>query len=291
MGGGTTVVTGWGLLGQAVAKLAHDERRNVRVVGRSVVGDGRSWWRADLAREPLSPDAMRDADLLVHTAAMTSVIGCERDPDLARRVNADATRSVVDAAFARHVPVVYPSTDWVFDGARGYYSEVDAIAPINVYGSTKAQGEEYVLAHGGLIVRGSFVGARPDRRRGLRETLAGRASPRVARDRVSSPLWVGDYARALLQLAALDVSGVVHLGSASATTWETFCRAARELLVGTPDILPAPPDEVPRPHDTSLDARRAERLLGWSMPDWEDVCQSFAHEDAVRPTWSPSVAR
>jgi dTDP-4-dehydrorhamnose reductase len=279
------VVTGWGLLGQAIARVVRQRGDQVRVIGSSVADlPGRSW-RVDLVESRLPDESVEGADLVIHTAALTSVVECERDPDRARRVNTAVTRAVAEVASEFDVPIAFASTDWVFDGVRGRYREGDAVRPVNVYGATKAAAEECVLDANGLVLRGAFVGGRPDGRVGLREALRGSATPAVARPRLNTPLWVGDYARDLLELVRARVRGVVHLGSATSVEWGVFCRRARSLLVGTSDVAPAPDDEVPRPHDSSLDTGKATMLLGRSMPEWEAVCATFAREEAMVADW------
>ena len=94
----------------------------------------------------------RDPELVFHAAAWTDVDGAEAEPDAARRVNVEGTRNVV----ALGVPVVYFSTDYVFDGEkRAPYVESDEPRPLSVYGRTKLQGEREIGP--GWIVRSSWL--------------------------------------------------------------------------------------------------------------------------------------
>ena len=84
-------------------------------------------------------------DLVVHTAAYTDVDGCEKNPDKAYRVNALGTQNVCLACQDLNVPVVYISTDFVFDGSKNSpYLEFDQPHPISIYGRSKFAGEKYV---------------------------------------------------------------------------------------------------------------------------------------------------
>ncbi len=151
-----------GQLGAALAEAFPD----ARAVARS------EW---DVA-EPY-PFAERP-ELVLHTAAWTKVDDAESDPEGARRVNVDGTRNVV----ALGAPIVYFSTDYVFDGAkREPYVESDPTNPLGVYARTKLEGEQEVRE--GWIVRSSWLfGAdgkqfRPDdapARRGARRGVGGR---------------------------------------------------------------------------------------------------------------------
>ena len=223
------------------------------------------------------PDVAVDgASLVVHTAALTSAVGCERDPVGARYANVDVTVQVAAQADAAAIPVVYPSTDWVFDGFKGMYRESDTTKPINEYGRTKADGEVPVLARGGLVLRGSFVGARPDGRSGLRELLGAPAPPAVARSRAHNPLDVRTYAEVLFDLAVLRVEGVVHVGCRDRIAWNDLCRSVRHDLTGLSEIAPAPTDTVRRPRDSSLDTELVVSLLGRSLPDSQTVVAALA---------------
>src|SRR5204863_9922586 len=73
-------------------------------------------------------------DVVVHTAAMTDVDGCERDPDAAWRLNVQGTESVAVAAAQVGARIVHLSTEYVFDGTAGPYSEDASPNPISVYG-------------------------------------------------------------------------------------------------------------------------------------------------------------
>ncbi len=91
-------------------------------------------------------------DLVLHMAAYTDVTQAETSRELAWRTNVVGTRNI-----AKHAPkLVHVSTDYVFDGERGQYTETDAPKPANYYAFTKTVAEESVLAAGGLVVRTSF---------------------------------------------------------------------------------------------------------------------------------------
>src|SRR5690606_10811100 len=91
--------------------------------------------------------ALRDRsfDLIVHTAAMTNVDGCEREPDAAYRANAIGAQNMALLAQATDAALLYVSTDYVYDGRkRSPYRESDPTHPLSVYAASKLAGEYYV---------------------------------------------------------------------------------------------------------------------------------------------------
>lgn len=218
-------------------------------------------------------EALEGADLVVHTAAMTDVDGCERDPERAEAVNRGGAANVA-AAGAR---VIHLSTDYVFSGSEpGEYAEDDPTGPLGAYGRSKLAGERAVLARpGNLVVRTSWVygDGRNFIRSILRAERAGTAL-RVVDDQRGRPTWAGDLARAIAFLAGRDDSGILHVtGAGEPCTWADLA----EVVVGHPveritsEELGAP---APRPRNSVLSLERA-RSLGVPLADWRDSVMRF----------------
>ena len=85
---------------------------------------------------------------VVHSAAVTSPDDCEKDPEFARRINVDATR-ILATNLPEDTLLIYISTDLVFDGLKGFYSEDDKPKPVNIYGETKLEAENIVRSRPG----------------------------------------------------------------------------------------------------------------------------------------------
>lgn len=217
--------------------------------------------------------AFGPGDVVIHAAAKTDVDGCERDPDTAFAVNADAARNVAGTG-AR---VIGLSTDYVFDGsAEAAYREDDQTNPLSVYGRSKLAGERALLARpGNLVVRTSWVYG--DGRNFFRAILAAERAGRTLRvvdDQRGRPTAALDLARALAYLVARDVSGVVHVtGDGEPCTWADLA----ELAVGHPveristEEFGAP---APRPRSSVLALDRA-RALGVPLTDWHDSVRRY----------------
>jgi dTDP-4-dehydrorhamnose reductase len=160
-------------------------------------------------------------DLVLHAAAWTGVDDAESDPEGAERVNVLGTRNVVGLG----APVVYYSTDYVFDGRkREPYVESDAPNPLGVYGRTKLAGEREVRE--GWIVRSSWLFGWTGHNfvRTMLRLGAERDEVAVVDDQRGSPTYVGHLAEATRAVIELPY-GVWHVGAEGDCTWADFAEA------------------------------------------------------------------
>lgn len=154
---------------------------------------------------------------VVNTAAMTSVDGCERDPDGARLVHVDATRHLVDACCRGGSRLIHFSTNYVFDGRSGPYSEDDPTNPLGVYGQTKLESESIVLDSDlqGVVVRTAvFYGPENGKPNfltwALRELVLGHPI-RIVTDEWANPTYVPDLAEAVARIVSdARIAGCFH---------------------------------------------------------------------------------
>ena len=209
----------------------------------------------DLAVEdlPAVMDALVPArpEVVVHTAAMTSVDGCEEDPRGAFLANALGTRNVALAAVRADAILLHISTDYVFDGEKGEpYHEFDLPNPISVYGRSKLAGEweARTIAPDHLVVRTSWVfGGGKDFLSGALGRLAkGESVPAIV-DLVGTPTYVRHLAERLMPLVVSGFRGVVHLGGPEVTTWHDLLIRAVDLDRLPGEVIEQKADELGRP--------------------------------------------
>jgi dTDP-4-dehydrorhamnose reductase len=163
-------------------------------------------------------------NLVLHAAAWTDVDGAESQAAAAETVNVRGTRNVVELG----APVVYFSTDYVFDGAkREPYVESDAPNPLSVYGRTKLAGEEEL--RDGWIVRSSWLFAGTGKNFLTTMLALGEKQDEVAvvDDQCGSPTFVGHLAAATKDVLALPY-GVYHVAAGGEATWADFAEAIFE---------------------------------------------------------------
>lgn len=219
--------------------------------------------------------------VIVHTAALNP--GRAKAEDF-HAVNVEGTRRVSRAAAEVGARLVHVSTDVLFDGERGRYTEADAPSPITPYGRSKAGAEAAVRASGAeaVIVRTSLIyGWRPRRDRQSRwvvgDVTAGK-DVRLFTDEYRRPVWVESLAAALVELAGMAYTGVLHVAGGQALSRYDFgLRLLRFYGVSVEAIeahvVPALAVEADaiRPLDCTLDCSRARSLLTTPLPGVDTV--------------------
>lgn len=208
--------------------------------------------------------------LVFHCAAYTRVDDAERDRDLAFAVNATGAANMASACAEVGARMVYPSTDYVFDGtARVPYTPHAPVAPLNAYGSSKLEGERQVLAGcEALVVRTSWLYGAGGRNfvRTITDRLRAGKQLRVVADQEGAPTWTPDLARSLLALApAAPRGGIFHLTNSGSVTWFGFaCEIATQSGLDA-DIQPCTTADYPtparRPSYSVLNCSDAQQLI------------------------------
>jgi dTDP-4-dehydrorhamnose reductase len=230
------------------------------------------------------------ADLVVLAAAYTAVDLAETERDLAYQVNAGTPAAIAEALGQAGPPLVFVSTDYVFDGDKGApYAEDDATNPGNVYGASKLDGERRVLAaHArSTVIRTSWVVSSHGKnfvKTMLR--LAGAGTPlKVVADQYGRPTAARDLARFILSQAARlskapagdPAFGVFHFANAGEVTWKAFAEGIFDLALGAeaPSVganatadWPAP---AKRPLRGTLDTTKLEQTFGVTPRPWRDA--------------------
>lgn len=230
-------------------------------------------------------------DVLINAAAYHVLPECEQNPTEALRINMEGAAHVARIARELSVPVVFYSTDYVFDGAKGApYEEGDAVRPLQVYGFSKLAGEYAVQsAHpvGALVVRaaGIFGGETGSRSKGgnfvltVLKTLQEKRRMEVSSDIVISPTYAGDLARATLELLRAGApAGVYHLSNAGEASWYEFAKEI-QLLTGAEGVIEGIAHGgqyggMRRPLYSAL-ANTAAKKYGVELPHWREGIKSY----------------
>ena len=208
-----------------------------------------------------------EVDLVLHAAAWTNVDGAETEPAAAELVNVDGTRNVA----ALGAPVVYFSTDYVFDGSKhAPYVESDEPRPLSVYARTKLEGEREV--RDGWIVRSSWLFGWTGTNfvRTMLKLGEERDEVSVVADQVGCPTYVGHLAEATRQVLTLP-GGVWHLAAEGECTWAEFARAIFEESGVDCRVTEITTEELGRPAPRpAYSVLRSEREGAPRLPHWRD---------------------
>ncbi|CAM3359300.1 dTDP-4-dehydrorhamnose reductase [Paracoccus aminovorans] len=239
---------------------------------------------ADLSDPAACAEAIRESGCaaVLNAAAHTAVDRAESEPELARRINAEAPAAMARACAALGVPFLSLSTDYVFDGSGAApWVETDPTGPLGIYGATKLAGEQAIAASGGqwAVLRTSWVFSSHGANfvRTMLRLAAERSELRVVADQHGGPTPAADIAAACLTvLAAMrgDATrgGLYHFSGAPDITWADFARAimadaglaCRIIDISTSDY----PTPARRPANSRLDCAAILRDFGISRPDW-----------------------
>ncbi|SPE54187.1 dTDP-4-dehydrorhamnose reductase [Verrucomicrobia bacterium] len=257
------------------------------LIGNCLVKEAKAWfsrWNArGLTRQELDLTDYREVRrqferdkpaLVVHCAALTDTTQCQANPELAWRLNFEMTARL--AEIACDIPLIYFSTDLVFDGRVGNYSETAMVNPLSVYAETKAAAEKLVLANPRhSVVRTSLNGGvSPTGDRGFNEKLrraweTGQMLDLYV-DEFRCPIAGVETARAVWQLAAAPQPGLFHVaGSERMSRWDIGQALARRWPQVKPRLRPASLQGyrgAPRSPDTSLNCAKVQRLLSFPLP-------------------------
>lgn len=260
----------------AAGMLGRDLMLAAGNAGHDVVGFGRRELDITDAAAVEKKFDLERPDIVINSAAWTDVDGAEEAEEAAFAVNGTGAGNVAAAAAGVGAGVVFVSTDYVFDGAKGApYVESDQPAPLSAYGRTKLAGEEATAAANKrhFIVRsaGLFgIGGNNFVETMLR--LAGTQSEvLVVRDQVGSPTYTWHLAYGIVRLIEGIEYGIHHMAAAGKCSWYEFAREIFEqakvdckVLSGTTEMLGRP---APRPPFSALTSQREHAIR---LPSWHD---------------------
>ncbi len=243
----------------------------------------------DITR-PESVDAVLDRyrpGALVNCAAYTAVDKAEEEPELARKLNADAVELLARAARARGVHFITISTDYVFHGRGAEPFPEDApesaYGPLNVYGLTKLDGELRTRAVGGdwCIARTQWLYGRNGKNfiDSIAALAATRDKIRVVSDQVGAATWTVDVAAGIEKLIDARATGVYHLVNSGYGSWCDVAARVAEKKGLKCVVEPCTTDEFPRPARRPANSRLLQgkyaALAGAPLRRWEDALDDY----------------
>lgn len=223
-------------------------------------------------------------DVVIDTAALHNVDYCETHRDKAWRVNVEGTRNVADACREVGAKMIFISTDYVFDGRKGFYTEGDAPNPLHYYAETKLEGENIVKESGVdyAIARPSVIyGWNPGELADLRSSsgksmnfviwalgkLRKGETTNIVTDQYSSPTLADNLAEILLVLSKSEKQGIYHMAGKTCLNRFDFAKKIAKVFELDESLVKPVTSDVfkqvaERPMRCCLDVSKAERELG-----------------------------
>jgi dTDP-4-dehydrorhamnose reductase len=257
----------------------------------------------DLSDVPSIEAILKDisADLIINPAAYTAVDLAEQEANAAYTINRDAVAAIATYCAKTETPLIHFSTDYVFAGdASEAYLETDETAPSGVYGQSKLDGENAVLASGApaIILRTAWVYSNHGKNfyKTMLNLAASRDQLSIVGDQVGAPTYAGSIADATKQLVALIVeqggisegqSGIYNFTCQGQTSWAEFAKAIfveNEITNVTVNSIRT--DEYPtpakRPAFSVLDGEKLKQTFDIGLPHWGTALAHCAAEIKVR---------
>jgi dTDP-4-dehydrorhamnose reductase len=267
----------------------------------------RKFYKCDITKKQEVADFIKrvNSDIVIHAAAWTDVDGCELDPKKAYKVNSEGTKNVALACKSAGVPLIYISTDFVFDGKKkSAYVEDDRTNPISAYGDSKLKGEEAVrdILKEYYILRTSWLYGRHGKN--FVDTILAKAKSekalQVVNDQVGSPTFTRDLAKAIRALLDTFSSklpgphstragagearsskgyGIYHVSNAGSVSWYEYAKEILRLARSGTKVDPISSKKMGRPAKrpamSALDNSKFIKFTGYRMRNWKEALRDY----------------
>jgi len=287
------ITGGSGLLGSKIAALATEKgyeaysgyNEHEAVNGTPIKLDICNKKNVQTVFERTRPQAV------VHAAALTNVDKCEEDVGLARKINVEGTINIVDSSKSHNSFLVYVSTDYVFSGKEGLYTETDETNPINHYGLTKLEAEKVVQAStvNWCIVRPSVIyGATPATGKvnfalWILDKLRNNEPIKIITDQWVSPTLNTNLAEMILETIEKRHTGIYHLSGATPINRYDFATKIAETFQLDKKIISKTKSSdmnwhAKRPRNTSLNVEKATNTLDKKPLKIEEALNTLKEE-------------
>ncbi|MDE1817908.1 MAG: dTDP-4-dehydrorhamnose reductase [Thaumarchaeota archaeon] len=233
-------------------------------------------------------------DVIIHLAAMTNVELCEKEKDISLKINAKSTEILSKQAAKHGSFFVYVSTDYVFDGEKGMKRELDIPNPVDYYGYSKYQGELAVqdMTSNWCIARTSTPFGIHDAKKSFPsfviENLKAKKEIDIVTDQYTSPTYVPNLSRMLIEISTRQILGVIHLaGTTRISRYDMATLVAKKLSLDKNLLKPANIKDMnwtaKRPKDSSLDVSKATHILNEKPLSVEQGLDKFIAELQTKP--------
>lgn len=244
--------------------------------------------RADLSSKPIIDKLIStyQPNWIVHCAALTNVDWCEEHPRKTWQINAQIPYNLALAARESNANLIYISTDSVFDGLSGDYSELSPTNPPNIYAKSKLIGEELVKKEldRSLVIRTNIYGWGIYEKKNLAEWILGRLKSNQIvpgfTDAVFNPILVNDLSEIILDAIDSELTGLYHIAGKQTCNKYEFAQKIAEIFglekeLVRPTTIDSSNLRANRPKNTSLSTNKISHTLNRVMPDLASGLKRF----------------
>lgn len=224
-------------------------------------------------------------DAVMHCAAYTAVDAAEENVELCRKINGEGTRNIAEVCRELDIPMMYISTDYVFDGqGERPWEPDDERHPLNVYGQTKYEGELAVeeLLDKYFIVRIAWVFGVNGKNFIKTMLRLGRERGKVSvvNDQIGSPTYTYDLARLLVDMIQTDKYGRYHATNEGLCSWYEFaCEIFKKAGMDHVEVTPVTSREFPvkavRPSNSRMSKEKLTENGFERLPSWQDALERY----------------
>lgn len=228
-------------------------------------------------------------DVVVHAAALSQVDLAEQEQWQAYSINVGGTLNVLANAEPLQAFFIFISTDFVFDGLKGYYQETDPTGPVNYYGKTKEEAEDAVMEYTApwaivrtSLVYGKPVSGKPNILSVIKEKLEKGEVYGLVNDQWRSPTFVEDLALGIILIIEKKATGIFHISGKDVLTPYQMGKAAAVFLKRDPSLVKELfasnfSQPAKRPGKTNLVIDKAIHILGYAPVSFEEgMRQTFS---------------
>ncbi|HIV33708.1 MAG TPA: dTDP-4-dehydrorhamnose reductase [Candidatus Blautia intestinigallinarum] len=224
------------------------------------------------------------ADKVIHCAAYTAVDAAEDNVDLCRKVNAQGTENIAKVCKKLDIPMLYLSTDYVFDGeGTRPWEPDDKRDPLNVYGQTKYEGELAIEENLDkyFIVRIAWVFGVNGKNfiKTMLKLAENHDTITVVNDQVGSPTYTYDLSRLLVDMIETDKYGRYHATNEGLCTWYEFAVEIFRQAGISVNVVPVTSEEfqakAKRPHNSRLNKDKLDEMGFKRLPSWQDALSRY----------------
>lgn len=228
-------------------------------------------------------------DVIIHCAAMTDVDLCEDKIDLAYKINSEGTQNITKASEKIGAKIIYVSTDFVFDGKKGYYSEEEEVNPLGIYAKSKYDGEVQVKKYSSnwAIARVSVLYGWHKKQNfttWVINQLRNNNPINIVTDQINSPTYADNAAEAIFEIAKQDKNGIFHTAGNDRINRFDFTKKIAEAFNLNKDLINPTTSKqfvqkAPRPQDSSLNVNKVEKELGMTMETCDESLNRMANDE------------